>query len=63
MQFNQEQTYELMFFNAFGQTIFSEAGHATKLDKTISLEGYKSGIYFLKIRTDDKVHQQKILKQ
>jgi len=37
-------------------------GSAIKLDKTISLGNELNGLYLLKIKTANKLYQQKILK-
>jgi len=62
LEFDQESNYELLIYDALGKQIISKKGSAIKLDKTISLGNELNGLYLLKIKTADKLYQQKILK-
>ena len=55
-----EQLSSLEVYNAFGKLIY-QTDNLKSTEVTIDLSGNSSGIYFLKLSNNNKIHSRKIL--
>jgi len=61
--FGESSTIQAEVFNAFGQVVHREAfeSHSTEIQQKFNLEHFEKGIYFISIKSGDKLSRKRFV--
>ena len=57
-----EPIREIVIYNVLGKAVQFEMGHNTDAEMNVNVAGLSAGVYFVKVKTESKIFQFKIVK-
>jgi hypothetical protein len=58
-----EPIREIVIYNVLGKAVQFEMGHNTDAEMKVNVAGLSAGVYFVKVKTESKIFQFKIVKE